>query len=84
MVDLYRRGVEIQTQGMTEKWEHEGGRRGEYIDVCNALHRALGRRPWQYCVLDDDLSAARPGDPDLASAIEARQQLERYVPRVLK
>jgi hypothetical protein len=92
VIDLFRRGIAIQKQGKHRTWESEGGRRDEYIDVCNALHRMLGRRPWQYDVIDDDLADPDAidldpvrGDPGgLASAIEARRQLERYVPRVAR
>jgi hypothetical protein len=72
------------------KLQHEGGRREEYLDVKSALHRALGRKPWQQDVLDTSASTD-PTDPridpggrwDVAGAVEARKILERYLPRIV-
>jgi hypothetical protein len=75
MVDLFRRGTAIQRLGLTGKWEDEGGRRREYFDICNALHRALGRKPWEACFLDEQL--------DDEAGRWARARLEAYVPRLV-
>jgi hypothetical protein len=69
MVALFQRGVEIQRQG-----KHEGECKSEFIDVCNALHRMLGRRPWH----DDILDLTRQPDDD--SGRWARLRLEASVP----
>ena len=53
MLRLYARGLEIQKQGKTERWESEGGRRREYIDACVGLHRLLGRKLWDLDIVCD-------------------------------
>ncbi len=32
-LELFRRGLEIKAAGADEKWENEGGRRAEYIQI---------------------------------------------------
>jgi hypothetical protein len=69
MVDWFKRGIEIQRQGKHRTWEDQGGRQREYYDLCNNLHRLLGRRPWQPCVLDDSL--VDDADQSLRGRLEA-------------
>jgi hypothetical protein len=60
MLAAYQRALEILEAGGDEDWEEEGGNRREYLNLSMLLHRALGRKPWMYDVLDIDL-----GDPDV-------------------
>jgi hypothetical protein len=76
MVALFRRGIAIQREGLTEKWESEGGRRRQYLDVCIALHRLLGRKVWS-----DDIIADHPVSDEAGRA--AREALEAALPRLV-
>jgi hypothetical protein len=48
---------------MADKWEHEGGRKREFYNIQTALHRPLGRKVWEWNVLDP-LPAEPPPDRD--------------------
>ncbi len=55
MVELWRRGLSIEDEGGDKRWEHEGGRNGEYIEIRRALAGLLGRtKPWLVNVFDFD------------------------------
>jgi hypothetical protein len=80
MVALFRRGCEILAAGDDERWEEEGGRRREFLDLASSLHRRLGLRPWQHDVFEvdvepldddqvDDWSGARAARRALLEAI---------------
>jgi hypothetical protein len=90
MVALYRRAKRIKESGLQERWEVEGGHRGEYIDTVRRLMRLLGMwQPWRG-YLDgplDDLDPPCPPDhpsyDDWLEAVAAREALEAALPRVL-
>jgi hypothetical protein len=75
MVDLFRRARAIQARGLDEKWEDQGGRRREFLTVTTDLHRALGRRPWDPCIIDDE--------PDDEAGQRVLAQLEATLPRLV-
>jgi hypothetical protein len=47
MVALWKRGQEILATKAEQKWEEEGGRRREFLDLAVELHELLDRRPWE-------------------------------------
>jgi hypothetical protein len=52
-VQLFARAVAIEDMpGATERWENEGGRRREYLDLSGALAQQLGLKPWHPSPLD--------------------------------
>jgi hypothetical protein len=54
MVELFRRGREIQKAGADEEWEDEGGRRAEFLAISKKLDWTLLKRaPHEVSVLDD-------------------------------
>src|SRR5262249_15407925 len=48
MVALWKRGQEILATKAEQKWEEEGGRRREFLDLAVELHELLDRRPWEF------------------------------------
>lgn len=72
--------VEIWNGDDEVEWEEQGGRRREFCDLSTAIHRALGRKPWQTDItstLGQDtpppwLPAARIEDWHEARALRAR------------
>lgn len=42
VIRLYKAACAIEDTGAHERWEEDGGRRSEYLDLTKALHRALG------------------------------------------
>lgn len=81
VLDLFRRAKEIEEAGGDEFWEHEGGRKREYYEVCVELDWGLNRRPWQTGIFDVDVATPPPppwldDDRDEAGAIELRRRLE--------
>jgi hypothetical protein len=79
MVALFRRGREILAAGDDRRWEDEGGRRREFLDLTSLLHQRLGRRPWQCDVFDVADDAGPSADDDERSAIAARRALVRAI-----
>jgi hypothetical protein len=61
MIELYRRGREIQKAGAAEKWEAQGGRRAEFLDITKRLDITLLRRAWHEVSVLDDLDGEPPG-----------------------
>jgi hypothetical protein len=59
MIELFRRGREIQQHGLSEKWEKEGGRRAEFLAIAKRLNIELLGRGWHEVSVLDDLD----GDP---------------------
>jgi hypothetical protein len=55
MVELFKRGLAIQASGEHEKWEDEGGRHGEWIEITKRLDWTLLKRVGEVSVLDDAL-----------------------------
>src|SRR5262245_54182781 len=55
MVELFRRGCEIQASGDNEKWEDEGGRHGEFIQISKRLDWQILKRVGDVSVFDDAL-----------------------------
>jgi hypothetical protein len=47
MVALWKRGQAILATKAEQKWEEEGGRRREFLDLAVELHELLDRRPWE-------------------------------------
>ena len=60
MVALWKRGQEILATKAEQKWEEEGGRRREFLDLAVELHELLDRRPWEFDVFYVD--AIKPSD----------------------
>ena len=60
MVDLFRRGLELQKAGTHGSWESNGGRRGEWIEITKRLDWTLLHRVGEISVLDDALD-----DPEM-------------------
>jgi len=60
MVALWKRGQEILATKAEQKWEEEGGRRREFLDLAVELHELLDRRPWEVDVFYVD--AIKPVD----------------------
>jgi hypothetical protein len=58
MIELFRRGREIQQRGLSERWEKQGGKRAEFLDVAKRLNIQLLGRGWHevsvFDVLDGD------------------------------
>ena len=77
MVALWKRGQEILATKAEQKWEEEGGRRREFLDLAVELHELLDRRPWEVDVFYVD--AMKPGDDqdqgDWVGAATARRAL---------
>jgi len=77
MVALWKRGQEILATKAEQKWEEEGGRRREFLDLAVDLHELLGRRPWEVDVFYVD--AMKPSDDqdqgDWVGAAAARRAL---------
>jgi hypothetical protein len=46
MLTLFRTGLEILEQGADQRWEEEGGRRGEYLDLDLRLNIVLLQQAW--------------------------------------
>ena len=59
MIELFRRGREILAEGGDEKWEDEGGRLREFLDLSKRLDWTLLRRAGHEVSVLDDLD----GDP---------------------
>jgi len=57
MVALWKRGQEILATKAEQKWEEEGGRRREFLDLAVELHELLDRRPWDVDVFYVDAQA---------------------------
>ena len=77
MVALWKRGQEILATKAEQKWEEEGGRRREFLDLAVELHELLDRRPWEVDVFYVD--AMKPSDDqdgDWAGAVAARHALQ--------
>src|SRR5262245_6587829 len=74
---LWKRGQEILATKAEQKWEEEGGRRREFLDLAVDLHELLGRRPWEVDVFYVD--AMKPSDDqdqgDWVGAAAARRAL---------
>src|SRR5207245_10334054 len=51
MVVLWKRGQEILATNAEQKWEEEGGRRREFLDLAVELHELLDSRQWDVDVL---------------------------------
>jgi hypothetical protein len=48
-----RKAVALQEEdGATNRWEEDGGRRREYLNLCHKLHLALGRKLHEACVTE--------------------------------
>jgi hypothetical protein len=60
MVALWKRGQEILATKAEQKWEEEGGRRREFLDLAVELHELLDRRSWEVDVFYVD--AMKPSD----------------------
>jgi hypothetical protein len=60
MVALWKRGQEILATKAEQKWEEEGGRRREFLDLAVELHELLDRRPWEVDVFYVDVM--KPSD----------------------
>src|SRR5437899_236414 len=60
MVALWKRGQEILATKAEQKWEEEGGRRREFLDLAVELHELLDRRPWEVDVFYVD--AMKPSE----------------------
>jgi len=77
MVALWKRGQEILATRAEQKWEEEGGRRREFLDLAAELHELLDRRPWEVDVFYVD--AMKPSDDqeqgDWVGAAAARRAL---------
>jgi hypothetical protein len=77
MVALWKRGQEILATKAEQKWEEEGGRRREFLDLAVELHELLDRRPWEFDVFYVD--AIKPSDDhdqgDWVGAAAARRAL---------
>jgi hypothetical protein len=77
MVALWKRGQEILATKAEQKWEEEGGRRREFLDLAVELHELLDRRPWEVDVFYVD--AMKPSDDqdqgDWVGAAAARRAL---------
>jgi hypothetical protein len=84
MIDLYRRGCEIEDEGSDEAWEDEGGRRREYLDIQNELAILIGReKPWQLSVFhawEDDI----PTRPDLYADWLIARDIRRALAEAVK
>jgi hypothetical protein len=52
MVELYRRGCEILAEGSDDRWEEEGGRRGEFLGISKRLNWTLLKRVGDVSVFD--------------------------------
>jgi hypothetical protein len=88
MVELFRRGLELQKAGTHEKWEEEGGRHGEYIEITKRLDWVLLKRLGEVSVLDDALDdeQMRPvtlhsGGVGWDEGVKLRQALVRAIGR---
>src|SRR5215470_6627047 len=77
MVTLWKRGQEILATKAEQKWEEEGGRRREFLDLAVELHELLDRRPWEVDVFYVD--AMKPSNDqdqgDWVDAAAARRAL---------
>src|SRR6476661_1998894 len=60
MVALWKRAQEILATKAEQKWEEEGGRRREFLDLAVELHELLDRRLWEVDVFYVD--AMKPSD----------------------
>jgi len=69
--------LEILAIKAEQKWEEEGGRRREFLDLAVDLHELLDRRPWEVDVFYVD--AMKPSDDqdqgDWVGAAAARRAL---------
>jgi hypothetical protein len=71
--------AEILATKAEQKWEEEGGRRREFLDLAVELHELLDRRPWEVDVFYVD--AMKPSDDqdqgqgDCVGAAAARRAL---------
>ena len=59
MLALFARGCEIQSAGDDQRWEDDGGRRREYLDLDKRLNTLL-QRPWCPSLFDTALDRERP------------------------
>ena len=59
-VALFRQCEDIRATGCDEYWEHEGGRRREYLDASKALDQLLGLPPWAFGPCEMDLDEPKP------------------------
>jgi hypothetical protein len=71
MVELFRRGFEIQKAGTHESWEDEGGRRSEFLEISKRLDWTLLGRVGEVSVLDPLLGdeEMRPPPPMASGGI---------------
>jgi hypothetical protein len=86
MVELFRKGCEIQASGDNEKWEDEGGRHGEFIQISKRLDWQILKRVGEVSVFDDALDdpEMRPvnlacGGPSWDDGVRLRQALMRAI-----
>jgi hypothetical protein len=86
MIELFRRGREIQEVHANETWEEEGGRRAEFLAISKKLDwELLGRAPHEVSVLGDlegeppGYMAARnsPSNPDFNGWFSGRELQKR-------
>jgi hypothetical protein len=77
MVALFRRGREIA--GDDRRWEDEGGRRREFLELASILHHQLGRRPWEEDVFYVAADAGPDAAADVRTAAAARRALLRAI-----
>jgi hypothetical protein len=76
MVELYRRGREIQKARADETWEEEGGRRREFLDIMKRLDISLLGRGWHEASMFADLSGPSP-NPDSHGWVSGRELQEQ-------
>jgi hypothetical protein len=74
---IHERFLGCLVQPSAQKWEEEGGRRREFLDLAVDLHELLDRRPWEVDVFYVD--AMKPSDDqdqgDWVGAAAARRAL---------
>jgi hypothetical protein len=79
MAALFRRGRDLVAAGGDRRWEEDGGRRREFLELSSLLHYQLGRRTWEEDVFDVADDAGPDAAADVRTAVAARRALLRAI-----
>jgi hypothetical protein len=87
MISLFARAKSIRESGDHDLWEHEGGRRLEFVNLELVLHRLCGLQLWDFPIFSDsadDDPVTGPIRRELEAAAAAQERAGRPLMRPVK